>query len=175
MAEGPGGLTDVGARDPADPRPIAAELTHRRDDLTVLMGELSRRAHELTDLRLQIRRHALGVAATVLAVGGVAAGAIALGVWRARRRDTMMARGGRLSAALGRMIDRPERVAVQPTVTHRILASAGSAVAALLIKAVLQRLAADEVAGSVRSRPHSVPSGRGRVDPTSPIVSPGSR
>jgi hypothetical protein len=175
VAEGPGGLTDVGAREPADPRPIAAELTRRRDDLTVLVGELSRRADELTDVRLQIRRHALGVAATVLAVGGVAAGSIALGVWRARRRGTLMARGGRLGEAIGRMIDRPERVAVQPTLSHRILASAGSAVAALPIKAALQRLAADEVAGSVRPRAHSVPPGRGRGDPTSHIVSPGSR
>lgn len=145
MAEGPGGLTEVDATpEPGDPRPIEAEITHRRADLTVLLGELSRRAHELTDPRLQIRRHALGFTATVLAVGAVGAGSIALGLWRARRRNTLMARGTRLREAFGRMIDRPERVAVEPTATRRILASAGSALAALVIKAALQRLAPDE-------------------------------
>ena len=38
------------------------------------------------------------------------------------------------------MIDRPERVAVEPTATQRIIGSAGSAAAAVLIKAALQRL-----------------------------------
>ena len=38
------------------------------------------------------------------------------------------------------MIERPERVASEPTVGQRILASAGSAAAAILIKLVLERL-----------------------------------
>jgi hypothetical protein len=38
------------------------------------------------------------------------------------------------------MIDRPERVAVEPTATQRIIGSAGSAAAAVLIKAALDRL-----------------------------------
>lgn len=145
MAEGTGGLTEVDAQPPRDPRPIEAEIMRRRGELTTLVAELNRRRHELTDVGLQVRRHALGVAATVLAVGAVAAGSIALGVWRARRRNTLTARGGRLREAFGRMIDRPERVAVEPTVTQRIIGSAGSA-AAFLIKAALERVN--------RPRPH---------------------
>jgi hypothetical protein len=92
------------------------------------------------DARLQIRRHALGFTVTVLAVGAVAAGSIALRVWRARRRDTLTARTGRLREAVGRMVDRPERVAAEPTATQRIIGSAGSAAAAFLIKAALERV-----------------------------------
>jgi hypothetical protein len=76
----------------------------------------------------------------VLAVGAVAAGSIAYRAWRARGADTLLARGGRLREALGRMIDRPERVAVEPTATQRIIGSAGSALAAFVIKAALERL-----------------------------------
>ena len=82
----------------------------------------------------------MGVAATFIAVAAAAVGSIALGVWRARRRNKLTARGSRLREAVGRMIDRPERVAVEPTATQRILGSAGSAAAAFLIKAALDRV-----------------------------------
>ncbi|MGH7400494.1 MAG: hypothetical protein ACRELW_23470 [Candidatus Rokuibacteriota bacterium] len=52
-----------------------------------------------------------------------------------------MARGGRLRDAVGRTIEQPERVAVNPTATQRIIAAAGSAVAAFAIKAALDRVA----------------------------------
>jgi hypothetical protein len=91
-------------------------------------------------VKLQIRRHALRFTATVLAVSAVAAGSIALGMWRVRRRNTVTARGGRLREALGRMIARPERVAVEPTATQRIVGAAGSAATAFLIKAALERV-----------------------------------
>lgn len=129
----------VEAPAPRDPGPIEAEIVRRRQELTTLVSQVRRRGRELTDVKLQVRRHALGVAATLLAVGAAAAGSTALGVWRARRRNTLTARGGRLREALGRMIDRPERVAVEPTVTQRILGAAGSAAAAFLIKAALER------------------------------------
>ena len=140
MAEATGRVTETGAEVPRDPKPIEADIVRRRVKLTTLVGELNRRGHELTDVGLQVRRHALSVTATVLAVGAIAAGAIAVKVWRARRRNTLTARSGRLREAFGRMIDRPERVAVEPTTTQRIIGSAGSAAAALLIKAVLGRL-----------------------------------
>ena len=139
MAEGAGGVTKVEAQTARDPGPIEADIGRRRRELTALVAQLSRRGHELTDVGLQVRRHALGVAFTLLAVGGVAAGSIALGVWRARRRNSLIARGGRLREALGRMIDRPERVAVEPTVAQRIIGAAGSAAVAFLIKAALER------------------------------------
>lgn len=62
-------------------------------------------------------------------------------IWRARRRNAPMARAGRLREAVRRMIDRPERVAVEPTALQRIVGAAGSAAAAFLIRAALERLA----------------------------------
>jgi len=38
------------------------------------------------------------------------------------------------------MIDRPERVAVQPSAVERLVGSAASAAAAFLVKAALERL-----------------------------------
>lgn len=132
-------MTGVKALAPRDPGPIEAEIVRQRQVLTTLVSQVSRRGRELTDVRLQVRRHAVGVAATLLALTAAAAGSIALGVWRARRRNTLTARGSRLREALGRMVDRPERVAVEPTAMQRIIGAAGSAAAAFLIKAVLER------------------------------------
>jgi hypothetical protein len=139
MAQGTGGVTEALEQAPRDPRRIEAEIVRRRQELAARVTELHRRGHELADVGLQLRRHAVGFSATVLAVGGVAAGVIALGVWRARRRNTPTARGGRLREALDRMIERPERVAVEPTVSQRIIGAAGSAAVAFLIKAALER------------------------------------
>lgn len=140
MAEATGWVTETDAEAPRDPQPIEADIVRRRAELTRLMGELTRRGHELTNVGLQVRRHALGVTSTVLAAGAIIGGWIALKVWRVRRRNTLMTRSGRLREAFSRMIDRPERVAVEPTATQRIIGSAGSAAAAVLIKAALGRL-----------------------------------
>lgn len=125
---------------PRAPRAIEEEIRRRRGEIGALAAELGRRRRELTNPRELLRRHAAGVAVAVLAVGAVAAGSIAYRAWRARGADTLLARGGRLREALGRMIDRPERVAVEPTATQRIIGSAGSALAAFVIKAALERL-----------------------------------
>ena len=140
MAEATGRVTETKVETPRAPQPIEADIVRRRAQLTRLVGELNRRGHELTDVRLQVRRHAMGVTASVLAVRAIVAGSIALRVWRARRHNTLKARSGRLREAFGRMIDRPERVAVEPSATQRIIGSAGSAAAAVLIKAAMDRL-----------------------------------
>ncbi|MGH7365933.1 MAG: hypothetical protein ACREK9_05930 [Candidatus Rokuibacteriota bacterium] len=129
---------DGGSR---DPRAIEQEITRLRDELGALGDELERRWHDLTDVRLQVRRHGLAVTLSALAAGAAAAGSVALGIRRARRRSTLVARGRRLRDAVGRMVERPERVAVDATATQRIIAAAGSAVAAFAIKAALERLA----------------------------------
>jgi hypothetical protein len=129
---------------PRAPRAIEEEIRRRRAELGALAGELHRRGRELTNPRLLIRRHAFGVTVALLAVGAATAGSIA---YRARR-----ARRGRLRDALGRMIDRPEGVAVEPTATQRIIGSADSAAAAFLIKAALEHL----------SRPRQEARPRGR-------------
>jgi hypothetical protein len=141
VAEATGRVTETDAEAPHDPQPIEADIVRRRAaELTRLMGELPQRGHELTNVGLQVRRHALGVTSTVLAAGAIIGGWIALKVWRARRRNRLTARTGRLREAFSRMIDRPERIAVEPTATQRIIGAAGSAAAAVLIKAALDRV-----------------------------------
>lgn len=133
-------MTATAARRPRAPREIEEEIRRRRVELGAVAAELNRRRRDLTNPRLLIRRHAAGVTVAALTVGAAAAGSIAYRAWRARRERTLLARGGRLREALGRMIDRPERVAIEPTATQRIIASVGSAVAAVLIRAALERL-----------------------------------
>jgi hypothetical protein len=163
MAEGADRVTRIEGPAQRDPRSIEAEIGRRRRELTTLLGQLNRRGHELTDVGLQVRRHALGFAVTAVALGAVAAGSIALGVWRARRRNTLTARSGRLREALRRMVDHPEQVAVEPTIARRIVGAAGSAAAAFLIRAALERV----------SRPRDA-AGRGGSHPSAPPVRPAS-
>src|SRR5216683_2797990 len=118
----------------------------------VLLGEVGRQLVRLAEEEVDLARAELasdarsagwtviGFGLALVSVGAVAAGSIAYRAWRARRERTLLARGGRLREALGRMIDRPERVAVEPTATQRIIGSAGSAAAAVLIKAAPERL-----------------------------------
>ena len=141
MAQDTGGVTRIDTRPARDPRTIEREIRGHRGELSALVGELNRRRQELTDVKLQLRRHAVGVVTGILATGAVLGGSLVYARWRARRHDSLIARGGRLREAVGRMIDRPERVASEPTVAQRLLASAGSAAAAVVIKAILERFA----------------------------------
>src|SRR5262249_31421495 len=79
--------------------------------------------------------------ATLTGVGllASAAGFVWLGAWRARRRRTTMARIGRLREAVSRMVERPERVAAQPSVPVKILTAAATAAVATAMKQVLAR------------------------------------
>ena len=140
MAQGTGVVTPIETPASRDPRVIEREIRGHRGELSTLVGELNRRRQEFTNVRLQLRRHTLGIATSVLAGGLVLAGSVAYARWRARQYNTLAAKSGRLREAVGRMIDRPERVASEPTVGQRVLASAGSALAALLIKLVLERI-----------------------------------
>ena len=139
MAQGTGVVTPIETPASRDPRVIEREIRGHRGELSTLVGELNRRRQELTNVKLQLRRHTLGIATSVLAGGLVLAGSVAYARWRARRYNTLAARSSRLREAVGRMIDRPERVAGEPTVGQRILASAGSALAAILVKVALER------------------------------------
>jgi hypothetical protein len=139
-----GGRADGAARRQADSprdtvRQLDAQITALRDELGELVAELDRRRHAALDVKTQVRRHAREVALTGAALVGAAAGFVWLGAWRRRRRQRFGARVGRLQHALGRMMDRPERVAAYPTVTMKILTAVASAAAAAVIKKVLER------------------------------------
>ncbi len=146
----PGGA----GRDAGSPRERVrqreAEVTALHDALGELVTELDRRRREVLDVKLQVRRHAPEAALTGVALLGAAAALVWFNVWRTRRRERLGARVARVQSAVGRMIDRPERVAAELTVSRRILASAGSAAVAMLIKRVLEPVVQHLVA---RARP----------------------
>jgi hypothetical protein len=123
-------------------RGIEAEVDAVRSELTTLVAELDRRRHELFDVKLQLRRHVLPVVLTTLVGSAALAAAVALGVRRSRRRRTLPARGRRVSEAVGRLLDHPERVATEPTIVERIAATAGSTLAVYLVKLALDRVLA---------------------------------
>jgi len=138
-----------GERANGEPRKVARELeteiTEIRSRLDRSLAELDRRRHELTDVRLQVRRHpmvAVAAGVTVLAlVGGVA-----YAVWASRQRNKPVSKVRRLKHALSRMIDQPQKVAKpEPTVPEKILAAAGTAAATMLVKKMMER--AFDVAG----------------------------
>ncbi len=138
-----------GERANREPRKMARELeteiTEIRSRLDRSLAELDRRRHELTDVRLQVRRHpmvAVAAGVTVLAlVGGVA-----YAVWASRQRNKPVSKARRLKHALSRMIDQPQKVAkAEPTVPEKILAAAGTAAATMLVKKMMER--AFDVAG----------------------------
>ena len=137
MGEGTRGLESE-PRDAA--RQLSGEIAVLREELDGLVGELDRRRHEALDLKLQLRRHALGMTLTGAAFVVAAAGFVWLGVWRDRRRRRLSARAGRLGLALSRMVERPERVAAEPTVPGKILTAAANAAVAAVIKGMLERI-----------------------------------
>jgi hypothetical protein len=90
-------------------------------------------------VKLQIRRRALEVGLTGVALVAAASGAVALGTWRARRRQRLMSQAGRLRQAVSRMVERPDSVAVEPTALRRILTAAATAATATLVKKFLEQ------------------------------------
>jgi hypothetical protein len=141
-----------GARGNGEPRKAARELeteiTEVRSRLDRSLAELDRRRHELTDVRLQVRRHplvAVVAGATVVAL----LGGVAYAVWASRQRNKPISKARRLKHALSRMIDEPQKVAKsEPTVPEKILAAAGTAAATMLVKKMMER--AFDAAGRTR-------------------------
>jgi hypothetical protein len=120
-------------------RALGGEVAVVREELDVLLAELDRRGHELLDVRLQVRRHAVGTALALLALTGAAAGAVWLSTWRHRRQRSPSARAERLREALARMTEHPDRVAAAPTMAGRILTAAASAAVASLVRRGLEQ------------------------------------
>jgi hypothetical protein len=118
---------------------LGGEIATVRYELDELLAELDRRRHQLFDVRLQLRRHALGATLTTVAFVATAAAGVGLNVWRQRRRQRFTAQAGRLRHAISRMTEHPERVAGEPTIPGKIIAAAASAAAAALVKKLLER------------------------------------
>jgi len=121
------------------PRQIEREIEHLRTRLDRSLAELDRRRHELTDVGLQMRKHPqvfIGAGAAVaLLVGGVA-----FAVWRAHKREEIPQKAHRFRLALGRAVDKPEKVARgDAPAWEKILAAVGTTIAVSVTKKVLER------------------------------------
>ena len=121
------------------PREIEREIDHLRTRLDKSLAELDRRRHELTDVKLQMRKHPqifLGAGAAVaLVVGG-----IGFAIWRAHKRDEVPQKAHRIRIALGRAVDKPEKVARgEAPAWEKILAAVGTTVAVSLSKKLIER------------------------------------
>ena len=132
-----------GERANGEPRKVARELeteiTEIRTRLDRSLAELDKRRHEMTDVKLQVRRHpmvAVAAGVTVLAL----LGGVAYAVYAARERNKPVSKARRLKHAIGRMMDEPEKVAkAEPTVGKKILAAAGTAAATMIVKKLMER------------------------------------
>ena len=127
---------------PAEPRPpreIERDIEHLRTRLDRSLAELDRRRHELTDVKLQMRKHPVAFigagAVLVLMLGGVG-----YAVYRSRKRQELPAKAKRLRIAIGRAVDAPEKVARgEPPVWEKIAAAVGTTIAVSLTKKLIDR------------------------------------
>jgi hypothetical protein len=118
---------------------VEGEIQSLRGELGGLVAELDRRRHEAFDLRLQLRRHpvaaAIAAAGAALVVGGLLA--VAVRSRRQHRRPSMRARETR--RALARLLDHPDRVAAEPSITNKVATAVLSLAATMIAKRILER------------------------------------
>jgi hypothetical protein len=120
---------------------LEREVDRIRSNIAELIRELNHRRHEALDLRLQLREHAGRVLLVGAVVVATIAGGIALVLARLRRRRSIRLRVGQLRGALRRIAKHPERLAEGgPSVSRRVAAAGGSAIASVLGKRLAQRL-----------------------------------
>lgn len=135
MGDGPGGVRappsswEVGR--------VEGELEVLRGDLAALVGELGRRRREAFDLRLQLRRHPVAVIA-VAAGAALLAGALVARAVRARRE----ARRREVPRALARLLEGERRRGGAAVLARELVAAAGTAAGAALVKGLVGRAAA---------------------------------
>jgi len=122
-----------------EPRDVEREIEHLRTRLDRSLAELDRRRHELTDVKLQIRKHPgvlWGAGGLLLLVGG----GVAFAIWRAKKRQELPAKAHRLRIAFGRAVDQPKKVARgEAPVWEKIVASVGTTIAVSLAKKLIDR------------------------------------
>jgi hypothetical protein len=125
--------------EPRPPREIERDIEHLRTRLDRSLAELDRRRHELTDIKLQMRRHPVvfigAGAAVVLLLGGVG-----FAIYRSRKREEMPEKAKRLRIAIGRAADEPHKVARgDAPVWEKIVAAVGTTIAVSLTKKIIER------------------------------------
>jgi hypothetical protein len=134
----PGLMSTNGVTPREDARRLEGEIAKIREDLGALVAELDRRRHELTDVKLQVRRHPREAAIAAVTVVGATAGIVWLAVLRARRRRKY---ADSLGEAVTRIMAERERAAPKPSGRGKIREAATAAVAAVIGEALKGGLA----------------------------------
>jgi hypothetical protein len=125
----------------ADVRGAERGIDEIRDHLGDLMTELNRRRREVMDLKLQFQRRPVAMVLGAVVLVGVLAGTITLIALHWHRRRSLPGRADRMRAALRRVARRPELLAEpEPTVSHKVAAAGGSAIASALGKQLVKKL-----------------------------------
>jgi hypothetical protein len=121
------------------PREIELEIEQLRTGLDRSLAELDRRRRELTDLKVQIRKHP-GV---FIGAGGVllfVVGGVGFAIWRSQRRAELPGRAKRFQLAVGRAVHRPRKLARGAALPwDKIVAAVGTTVAVSLTRKLLER------------------------------------
>lgn len=121
---------------------VEGEIERLRGDLGRLVGELDRRRHEAFDLKLQARRHPVAAIVAASAVALVLGGLVALAVRRRQRRRDPVVRAKEVRSALRRIVDHPNRVGAEPSLTDKVLGAAGVVAATALTRRLVDRTVA---------------------------------
>jgi hypothetical protein len=132
---------------------VSERIDKSRARLDDLVSELDQRRHVVANVRRTVSEHpvwAIGSVALGLALIG---GGIALAVRRQQRRQTLSARAERLRTALGRMIEKPDKVAPRDGgVAGKVLTSAATAATGVLVKRLVERAVAQAMRPDDRVR-----------------------
>ena len=140
MGEGTSRLTDWnGQAEPRPPRAIEREIEYLRTRLDRSLAELDRRRHELTDIRLQMRKHPAVFIGAGVAVA-LMLGGVGFAIYRSRKREELPQKAKRLRTAFRRAVEEPEKVArAEPPVWQKMAAAVGTTIAVSLAKKMVER------------------------------------
>jgi ElaB/YqjD/DUF883 family membrane-anchored ribosome-binding protein len=124
-----------GVKIEATPDELAERVEEARARLDLLVSQLDQRRHVVTNLKHRVQKNPFWFALGAAALVGLAGGATALLIQRARHQRALGVKIGRLREALGRAVERPERVAsVEPSVGKKVLTAAATTVASIVVR-----------------------------------------
>lgn len=140
MGERTSRLTDGnGKAESRPPREIEREIETLRTRLDRSLAELDRRRHELTDIRLQMRKHPAVFIGAGVAVA-LMLGGVGFAIYRSRKGEELPQKAKRLRIAGRRALDQQAKlVRAQPPVWQKMAAAVGTTIAVSLAKKMVER------------------------------------
>ena len=123
---------------------VSGEIETLRAELGGLVDELDRRRHEAFDLGLQVRRHPVAVALVATAAALVVGGLLVVAARERRRHRRPSVRAREARRALSRLLDHPDRVAAEPSISNKIATAVLTVVATAVAKRIIDSKVAPE-------------------------------